>query len=207
MTGNREFYNALEQKNFADFKDLLLYFSLLAAVYIAAAVYKIYLSQMLEMRLAVWLTRPIPRRLAGQAGLLSPRTRQPTAPTTPTSVLPTTCASLRWNAQPGPRSAHVGGDARLFVAILWSVSGPLSLAFAGSEFTIPGTWSGSRCIRTGGQCAHALHRRPLIDINFQKERREADFRFGMVRLRENAEAWRCTTARAQSNRICSHASN
>ena len=54
---NREFYTSLEQKNYADFQDLLLYFCLLAAVYIATAVYKLYLTQMLEMRWRVWLTR------------------------------------------------------------------------------------------------------------------------------------------------------
>ena len=54
---NREFYNSLEQKNFQDFQELLLYFCFLASIYIASAVYKIYLTQMLEMRWRVWLTR------------------------------------------------------------------------------------------------------------------------------------------------------
>ncbi len=56
-TWNREFYNALEQKNYADFQALLLYFCFLAAVYIALAVYKLYLTQMLQMRWRIWLTR------------------------------------------------------------------------------------------------------------------------------------------------------
>ena len=55
-TWNREFYNALEQKNYADFKDLILYFSLLAVLFIAGAIYKLYLTQMLVMRWRVWLT-------------------------------------------------------------------------------------------------------------------------------------------------------
>ncbi len=54
---NREFYNSLEQKNFEDFKDLLFYFSFLAAGYTAIAVYKLYLTQMLEMRWRAWMTR------------------------------------------------------------------------------------------------------------------------------------------------------
>jgi putative ATP-binding cassette transporter len=56
-TWNKEFYNSLEQKNYDDFKDLLLYFCFLAAVYIALGVYKLYLTQMLQMRWRIWLTR------------------------------------------------------------------------------------------------------------------------------------------------------
>src|SRR5438552_963055 len=54
---NRLFYNALEQKNFADFQALLVRFGILAAVFIVAAIYRLYLRQMLEMRWRVWLTR------------------------------------------------------------------------------------------------------------------------------------------------------
>jgi putative ATP-binding cassette transporter len=54
---NRLFYNALEQKSFTDFKALLVRFSILAAVFIVAAIYRLYLRQMLEMRWRVWLTR------------------------------------------------------------------------------------------------------------------------------------------------------
>ena len=53
----REFYNSLEQKNQADFTDLLLYFAFLAVVFIAASIYKLYLTQMLTMRWRAWLTR------------------------------------------------------------------------------------------------------------------------------------------------------
>ena len=54
---NREFYNSLEQKNYEDFKDLILYFALLAVLFMAGAIYKLYLTQMLTMRWRVWLTR------------------------------------------------------------------------------------------------------------------------------------------------------
>src|SRR6185369_13051447 len=53
---NRVFYNALEQKNYQDFKDLLLWFSFLAVLFIAGAIYKLYLTQMLTMRWRAWLT-------------------------------------------------------------------------------------------------------------------------------------------------------
>ena len=53
----REFYNSLEQKNYEDFKDLILYFFFLASLFIAGAIYKLYLTQMLGMRWRQWMTR------------------------------------------------------------------------------------------------------------------------------------------------------
>ena len=52
----RQFYNALEQRDGGAFQNLILYFCGLAAVYIVAAVYRLYLTQMLEIRWRSWLT-------------------------------------------------------------------------------------------------------------------------------------------------------
>src|SRR5947207_7207479 len=52
----RQFYDALQGKDFDAFKSLLLYFCGLAAIGIVAAVYRLYLTQMLEMRWRAWLT-------------------------------------------------------------------------------------------------------------------------------------------------------
>src|SRR6266545_232712 len=54
---NREFYEAIQNKDAASFGPLLLRFCILAALYILGAVYKLYYTQMLEMRWRVWLTR------------------------------------------------------------------------------------------------------------------------------------------------------
>jgi len=89
---NREFYNSLEQKNFADFKDLLLYFSFLAAIYIAAAVYRLYLTQMLVMR---WRESGSPGSTSANGWTsrsITGSSSRATAPTTRTSGSRRTCA-------------------------------------------------------------------------------------------------------------------
>jgi putative ATP-binding cassette transporter len=75
-----------------------------------------------------------------------------------------------------------------FISILWQVSGPLSVRFAGSELVIPGymVWAALAYAVVGSVLTHYVGRR-LISLNFQKERLEADFRFHLVRVRENAE--------------------
>jgi len=185
---NREFYNSLEQKDFKDFTDLLLYFSLLAGIYIAAAVYKTYLTQMLEMRWRVWLTRQylgewLDRQVYYRMELAGQRTDNPdqriaddlrmfTAGTLTLSLdLLTSAVTLV-----------------SFVAILWNISGPLSFAIGTHDVTIPGymVWVAAGYAVAASVLTYFIGR-PLIKLYFQKERREADFRFSMVRLRENAE--------------------
>ena len=183
-TWNREFYNALEQKNYADFKDLILYFTLLAVLFMAGAIYKLYLTQMLTMRWRVWLTnrylddwmeRQVYYRLElDKRGTDNPDQR--------------IAEDLRLFAD-GTLSLSLGLLSSVvtlasFVAILWSVSGPLEVL----GVNIPGymVWAAVIYAIVGSILTHYVGR-PLIGVNFQQERFEADFRFNLVRLRENSE--------------------
>lgn len=75
-----------------------------------------------------------------------------------------------------------------FLFILWELSGPLSLAPIGLDITIPGymAWVCLIYAVVGTFFANLVGRR-LIPLNFQKQRYEANFRFSLVRVRENAE--------------------
>jgi putative ATP-binding cassette transporter len=77
-----------------------------------------------------------------------------------------------------------------FLVILWGLSGPAEiplgkwgtlhihayLVWAALPYAGVGTWV---TIRIG---------RPLVPLNFARQRFEADFRFSLMRLRENAES-------------------
>jgi putative ATP-binding cassette transporter len=65
---NRVFYDALEKRDQAVFWAQLLRFTALAFAYIIIAVYKFYLTQLLELRWRSWMTTHyLQRWLAGQA--------------------------------------------------------------------------------------------------------------------------------------------
>jgi putative ATP-binding cassette transporter len=185
---NRDFYNALEQKNAEDALDLLIYFSFLAAVFIAASIYRLYLRQMLEMRWRVWLTRQyLGDWLAGQTyyrlELQSHGTDNPDQRIAEDLRLFTSGTLIL-----ALGLLSEGVTLASFVFILWSVSGPLAFAVAGTQVTIPGymLWAALAYALIGTLLTHYVGRR-LIGLNFHKERLEADFRFALVRLRENAE--------------------
>jgi putative ATP-binding cassette transporter len=191
----RDFYNALEQKNFTDFWDLFLYFGFLAAVFIALAVYRLYLRQMLEMRWRVWLTRQylrdwLDRKVYYRLEIEQRGTDNPDQRIAEDLRLFTTGSA---NGIGGTLQLSLGILTSVvtlgaFISILWQVSGPLSVRFAGSELVIPGymVWAALAYAVVGSVLTHYVGRR-LISLNFQKERLEADFRFHLVRVRENAE--------------------
>jgi putative ATP-binding cassette transporter len=71
-----------------------------------------------------------------------------------------------------------------FMVILWTISGDLALGFV----TVPGymVWA-AFLYALGGSIVARVVGRPLIALNFQMQRYEADFRVSLVRVRENAE--------------------
>jgi putative ATP-binding cassette transporter len=185
---NREFYNSLEQKNYQDFTDLLLYFCFLAALYIGLAVYRVYLRQMLTMRWRVWLTRQyldewLDERVYYRLELDLHGTDNPDQRISEDLRLFTEGTLVLGL---GLLSSVV--TVVSFIAILWTVSGPLTFGLNGSQITVPGymVWVAIAYALGASILSHYVGR-PLIGLNFQQQRLEADFRFNLVRLRENAE--------------------
>jgi vitamin B12/bleomycin/antimicrobial peptide transport system ATP-binding/permease protein len=185
---NRLFYNALETKDYPQFWPLIGRFSALAAVYIIAQVYRLWFRQMLEIRWRTWLTK-------GFVGSWVDK-----------QVYYRLELDKRGTDNPDQRIAedlalYTNGTLRLtldllqqvvtlvsFVFILWTISGPLTIPLGEGGLTIPGymVWAAVLYAVVGSILTHFVARR-LIPINFQRQRVEADFRFGLVRLRENAE--------------------
>jgi len=184
---NRVFYNALEQRDYPSFKVLLLRFSWIAAFYIVAAISRQYYTMMLQMRWRTWMTgRFLGHWMGHQAYYRIEQTHTTDNPDQRISD------DLRQFTD-GALSLSLGLLNSVvtlisFVGILWTVSGPISLALGGSEFVIPGymVWFAAGYAVIGSLIAHLVGR-PLIGLNFQQEQYEADFRFTLVRLRENSE--------------------
>src|SRR4029078_11708991 len=53
---NARFYNALQDRNWDNFVSEIIYFSVLAAIFIVLAVYQLYLNQWLQIRWRRWMT-------------------------------------------------------------------------------------------------------------------------------------------------------
>lgn len=77
----------------------------------------------------------------------------------------------------------------VFSGVLWVVSGPLEFSVLGVDVVIPGYmfWVAVVYAVVGTWLTHRLAH-PMAALNFQKQAVEADFRYQLVRLRENAES-------------------
>lgn len=184
---NRLFYNALEQRDFAEFRTQLWRFCWIAAAIIIASIFKLYYTMMLQMRWRTWMTEQfLDRWMTHQAFYRIEQTRATDNPDQRIAddlrVFTDSALSLAL----GLLSSVV--TLLSFVGLLWVVSGPVSFALFGSEIIIPGymVWFAVAYAVIGSLIMHFVGR-PLIGLNFQQERYEADFRFMLVRLRENAE--------------------
>ncbi len=192
---NRVFYDALQNKDAATFWRELGRFTYLAFGFIVIAVYRFYLTQLLEMRWRAWMTgHYLDRWLADKAfyHLELARFSQdahaiPDNPDQRIAEDINRFTTYSVSLSMGLLNAVV--TLVSFVGILWSLSGSFSFSYNGSSYVIPGfmVWMAVVYALAGSVITHYLGR-PLIALNFQQQRVEADFRHHMVRVREYSES-------------------
>ncbi|PKU25798.1 ABC transporter ATP-binding protein/permease [Telmatospirillum siberiense] len=186
---NNLFYTALQDLNEQEALHQLFRFSWLAAIFIAVAVYRLYLNQMLQIRWRSWLTeRFVTRWLDHHAyfrlQLTGSATDNPDQRIAQDLAL---FVQLTLSLALGLLSSVV--TLFSFLAILWQLSGPLSFMLSGHQINIPGymLWAAILYALVGTWLINRIGL-PLVGLNFSQQRFEADFRFSLVRFRENAEA-------------------
>jgi putative ATP-binding cassette transporter len=195
----REFFNSLQDKDFQAFIDLLLTyrrtpsgllpgFCGIAAVYILVYVYVTYLSQWLQIRWRRWLTvRFLDEWLADRAYYRISLTTDRAAIGTdnPDQRIAEDIRDFVENTLTLGVSllANIVSLAS-FLGILWSLSGTVMLF----GISIPGymVWIALAYAILGTWLTHLVGR-PLASLRFRQQRVEADFRYSLVRVRENME--------------------
>lgn len=199
---NREFFNSLQNKDWDSFINLLFWyrrtdsglmpgFCGVVVLYILVAIYRTYLRQALQIRWRRWMTSRFLNDWLSDRAYYH--------------------ISLTNNAESGKATATDNPDQRVaedvrdftdntltlglslisnvvslfsFLGILWGLSGSVSLL----GITIPGymLWVAIAYAVAGTWLTHLVGR-PLVRLNFQQQQVEADFRYSLVRVRENME--------------------
>jgi putative ATP-binding cassette transporter len=186
-TWNGEFYNALQAKNVHDFPHLMVEFSVIVFAMIILFVYGRYLRQMLGFRWRQWLThRYLEEWLGDGAFYRIERDRLADNPDQRISDDLQSFATSTLSLSLDLLSTVV--TLISFVTILWGLAGALSLTLGGIPIVIPGymVWVAALYALGGSYLIYKLGH-PLVSITYQQQKVEADFRFGLIRVRENAE--------------------
>lgn len=197
----RLFYDALEKKDQAVFWHQLGRFAWIAFIFIIIAVYKFYITQLLEMRWRTWMTGQYLDRWLGNHAFYLMEIRRHAAPPGDATAA---------QASPDNPDQRIQEDLNLFtsysisltmgllnavvtlvsfVGILWTLSGGFAFTLGGTQYEIAGfmVWMAVLYALAGSVLAHFIGR-PLVRLNFNQQRFEADFRHHLVRVREYSES-------------------
>ena len=183
-----DFYNALQDRAWDAFLNQVLIFLLLAGTYVVLAVYQLYLQQWLQIRWRAWMTRRYLDHWLADSNHYRMQLLGEAADNPDQRI----ADDIRLFAEKaiwiGIRVLGAAVSFVSFVVILWVLSADAPLHLFGYEIAIPGylVWAALLYSIAGTALTHWIGK-PLINLNFMQQRYEADFRFNLVRVRENAE--------------------
>ncbi|MCF8477457.1 MAG: ABC transporter ATP-binding protein/permease [Pseudolabrys sp.] len=187
-TWNARFYNALQDKNWDAFVYQLGYFCVLATAFILLAVYQLYLNQWLQIRWRRWLTANYLDHWLAGANHYRMQLLGDSADNPDQRIAEDIRQFIELTLNIGLQLLSSCVTLLSFMFILWSLSAAAPLHLFGMSYTIPGylLWAALIYAVIGTALTHLIGR-GLIALNFQQQRYEADFRFGLMRVRENSE--------------------
>ncbi|MFZ0943097.1 MAG: ABC transporter ATP-binding protein/permease [Syntrophobacteraceae bacterium] len=186
----KDFYNVLQSLDKTRFMPELFRFCILAAAYIAQSVYMLYLSQMLQIRWRRWLTDEYLKDWLARQAYYRMQFAEPQTDNPDQRISEDINSFIEITLNLGTNLLSAVATLVPFLAILWQLSGTLGIplgslgtlyipgymVWASLIYSVLGTWL---TMRIGN---------PLILLNFNQQRFEADFRFSMMRIRENSES-------------------
>jgi vitamin B12/bleomycin/antimicrobial peptide transport system ATP-binding/permease protein len=184
----RRIYDALQDRAAPAFFAGVGLFAGIVLAFVLVSTYRIYVRQALEIRWRTWLTDHLLEDW----------------------ISPPACSQMEQvRADADNPDQRIAEDVRSYVAsalglslsllaalatlvsfagLLWRMSGDWPIQLGALHFQVPGfmMWVAFAYAAIASWLTHRVGRR-LVPINFDRLRFEADFRFGLVRFRENAE--------------------
>ncbi len=187
---HNQFYNSIQGYDFPEFKSLLLTFCWLAAIWVLVGVHRTYFNQMLQIVWRRWMTQNrivhwLENNNFYRLQLTDRQTDNPDqriAEDINEFVGSTLSLSIGFLSQIATLFTFLG--------VLWTLSKPSELTIGNTTFQLAQgymVWAALAYAIFGTVITFWIGR-PLVRLNFNQQRYEADFRFSLVRMRENAES-------------------
>jgi putative ATP-binding cassette transporter len=182
------FYNALQEKDSDSFIREMLVFCVLATILVALQVYQLYLNQWLQIRWRSWMTSKYLADWMHDANHYRMQLQGDAADNPDQRMSDDVKLFVSQTLALGVGLLSSIVSLASFVVILWGLSAAAPLVLYGIDFTIPGYLVLAALIYAiFGTALTQWIGSPLVTLDFNQQRLEADFRFNLVRVRENSE--------------------
>lgn len=185
---NNRFYTALQERDWDGFVREIIYFTVIVTIFIAIAVYQLYLNQWLQIRWRKWMTERYLGDWLHQANHYRMQLQGDAADNPDQRMTDDVKLFVDRTLNIGIGLLNSTVTLISFIAILWGLSNAAPLHLFGRDIEIPGymVWGALAYAVIGTWLTHLIGR-PLVALDFRQQQYEADFRFNLVRVRENAE--------------------
>ena len=185
---NRDFFNALEKRDVPALVEQLWVLLAIVVAGAAAIFLQLHIKRRLQVYWRSWLsTATVGRWLASgrqyQLGLMAEECDNPDG-----RIHEDIRIATEYAVEFAQSILQCVLQLVIFLGVLWTLSGTLHLGFMGIDAGLPGylVWAAVIYAVAGSSLTYLLGR-TLIDAGEARQTREANFRAGLIRSRENAE--------------------
>ena len=186
---NRDFFNALESRDWNVFITQIGIFALLCSATMSVAVYQVYVKQLLQLRWRRWLTAKLVDDWLKDGRHYQLNFIEPDLDNPDQRISENTKHATEMTVEFALGIFNAMVTLVSFIGILWAISGALEFTVGGNTIRIPGYMVFAALFYAGvGSILTYFVGRPIVAANLQQNESEADYRFALVRLRENSEA-------------------
>lgn len=185
----KHFWNALQNYHERLIFQLVGVFCVIAASYVIIAVYQYYIQSIFKLRWRQWLTDVLIQRWLSNKSYYYLESFDHYTDNPDQRIQEDADQLVNYSLDLFLGVINAVVTICSFVVVLWTLSGSIRIPLGQlGHVTIHGylVWIALVYSVLGTYLTHKIGK-PLIQLNFNKERREADFRFNAVRLRANAE--------------------
>ena len=183
------FYNALQNYDSAGFWRLMGMFAILASIFIALSVYQSYLTQLLDLRWRRWLTGAFLNRYLSARTYYHMEVFKRGQDNPDQRIADDLSAFAQYTTSLFTGLLSAVANLVVFIGLLWVLSAKVVVPWGGGEHHVAGflVWV-ALIYAVIWTLVAARVGNPLIHLNYHQQRLQADFRFSLMRLRENSEA-------------------
>ncbi|HLQ88605.1 MAG TPA: ABC transporter ATP-binding protein/permease [Xanthobacteraceae bacterium] len=183
-----DFFNALEARDWNAMRSQLVVFVLLAIGAVVTGMLQFFFGQMLLIRWREWLTRRYVGIWMADARHYRIRSIDPSIDNIHLRIASDVMLFIQRTLEIGVGLLSSFVSLASFSYILWGFSAAAPLPLFGYDLSFPGylIFGALAYASLGMVAAHFIGRR-LIPLNFKQQRREADFRFAIARVTDQAD--------------------